>query len=425
VTTSRRLAARLLLLALALGLATLLPRPARGQELQPNPTITIVQISGAFDSAYAGFLKGELKGAAARGDVAVVLRLSSSGTVKADWRSLVAAVAETPVPVATWVGPSGAHASGAAALVWAAGDLRLVAPGARVGPVFPLAVGGTDARGTLLPAGVLQRLVEARTPLRANELVESGVATGSAGTLVEAVRALDGTTVDGRKLAVDPALTTIRFARPGPVVGARHSLATNPTLVYLLLLTGIGAMVFEAFQPGFGPAGYAGALLVALAAYGLVSMPVNPFGLALVLAGAGAMALDVRRNALGPVTWVGGAALAGGSWWLVHTNGPALRPALGAILVGTIGSLVFYGVVMTVVLRAIRGQAGLGQALVGTQGEVRSTLNPQGHVLVEGALWRARALEWDGPVAAGTPVRVTGVDEAALVLDVEPLSERG
>jgi len=114
--------------------------------------------------------------------------------------------------------------------------------------------------------------------------------------------------------------------------------------------------------------------------------------------------------------------LAAGSWFLVHTHGPALRPALWAIVTGVVGSLVFYGIVMTVVLRALRGQsASLGKALVGRSGEVRSTLNPQGHVLVEGALWRARAIEWDGPVAAGTPVRVTGVDEEALVLDVEPI----
>jgi len=63
----------------------------------------------------------------------------------------------------------------------------------------------------------------------------------------------------------------------------------------------------------------------------------------------------------------------------------------------------------------------MGDALVGRVGEVRSTLNPQGHVLVEGALWRARALEWDGPVEAGTRVTVTGVDGEALILDVQPV----
>ncbi|MDQ1712149.1 MAG: hypothetical protein QOE45_1599 [Frankiaceae bacterium] len=420
MTTTRRLATRLFPLA-ALALAALLPHPAEARQPQPDPTITIVQVSGAFDSAYAGFLVGELHRAAKRNDVAVVVRVSSSGTVKADVERLVRTVADSPVPVATWVGPSGAHASGAAALVWYAGDLRLVAPGATVGPALPASVGGHEDGVPV--AGVPPRLLSAT--VRANELVTENIATGSAGTLVEAVRSLDGKTVNGRTLAVDPAVTTIRFARPGPVVGARHSLATNPTLVYLLLLAGIAAMVFEAFQRGFGPAGYAGALLVALAAYGLVSMPTNPVGLALVLAGVGAMALDVRRNALGAVTWAGAVALAAGSWWLVHTTGPALRPALWAIVAGTAGSLVFYGVVMTVVLRAIRGQAGAGGALVGTEGEVRSTLNPQGHVLVDGALWRARAVGWDGPVAAGTPVRITGIDEAAFVLDVEPIPAEG
>jgi len=121
-------------------------------------------------------------------------------------------------------------------------------------------------------------------------------------------------------------------------------------------------------------------------------------------------------------TWLGTVLAVAGSWLLVHSNGPALRPALWAIVVATLGNLLFYGIVMTVVLRALRGQnARLGQALVGRTGEVRSILNPQGHVLVEGALWRARAEGWEGPVSAGTRVRVTGVDEEALVLDVAPL----
>jgi membrane-bound serine protease (ClpP class) len=333
----------------------------------------------------------------------VLIRLDSSGTVKADAAALVAAVRAARVPVATWIGPKGAHASGAAYRIWDAGDVRLVATGTTLRPYGPTSIGGEPAP---------------QPPAR------TVAPDGTAGTLPEAVRALDGRTVNGTTLHVDATQVDVRFARPGPVVAVRHALATNPTLVYLLLLTGIGAIVFEAFQPGFGPAGYAGAAIVLLAAYGIVALPTNPVGLVLLLTGIGGMALDVRRNALGVPTWLGAVLAAAGSWWLVHSHGPALRPALWAIVTGIAGSLVFYGVVMTVVLRALRGQSrDLGQALVGRDGEVRSTLNPQGHVLVEGALWRARALEWDGPVAAGTPVRVTGVDEEALVLDVEPIAK--
>jgi membrane-bound serine protease (ClpP class) len=399
VTTTRRLL-RLFPLALVLAVALAGCSSARTTTA---PTVTIVQISGGIDSAYAGFLRGELARADRDHDVAVLIRLDSSGTVKADAAALVAAVRAARVPVATWIGPKGAHASGAAYRIWDAGDVRLVATGTTLRPYGPTSIGGAPAP---------------QPPAR------TVAPDGTAGTLPEAVRALDGRTVNGTTLHVDATQVDVRFARPGPVVAVRHALATNPTLVYLLLLTGIGAIVFEAFQPGFGPAGYAGAAIVLLAAYGIVALPTNPIGLALLLAGIGGMALDVRRNALGVPTWLGAVLAAAGSWWLVHSHGPALRPALWAIVTGIAGSLVFYGVVMTVVLRALRGQSrDLGQALVGRDGEVRSTLNPQGHVLVEGALWRARALEWDGPVAAGTPVRVTGVDQEALVLDVEPIAK--
>jgi membrane-bound serine protease (ClpP class) len=395
VVTFRR-ALRLLLLALVLATAL----PADAQETR-GPTVTIVQLEGGIDAAYAGFLKKELRRAEREGDVAVLLRLDSSGTIKTDVASLVRAVADSPVPVGTWVGPRGAHVSGAATQLWQAGDVRMFAAGTRRGAPYPADIGGHRIEGRV-PSIVI-------------------VSPTEAGTLLEAIRALVAANVSGGT-PVDPSQVTVRFAAPGPVVRVRQALATNPTLVYLLLLTGIGAIVFELFQPGFGPAGYAGAAIVALAAYGLVALPLDPLGLAAVLGGLAGMAYDVRRNTLWLPTWLGAAVLAVGSWFLVHSDGPALRPALWAIVTGVAGSLVFYGVVMTVVLRALRGQsANLGKALVGRDGEVRSTLNPQGHVLVEGALWRARALEWDGPVAAGTPVRVTGVDEEALVLDVEPI----
>jgi membrane-bound serine protease (ClpP class) len=405
------------LLLLALVAAVFVPSTSHAQDLNQPPTITIVQLRGGIDGAYASFLRGEIKRAEREHDLAVVIRLVGSGTVKADGAALARMVENATVPVVTWVGPSGLRTRGADTLIWLAGDVRLVANGAVVGRVLPVDIGRPKPTRVSTPDALLTR------DLRANELVSTGIATGTAGTLFEAVRALDGKNVNGTTLDVDTSLDRIRFARPGPVVAVRHALATNPTLVYLLLLTGIAAIVFEAFQPGFGPAGYAGWLLVALAAYGLVSMPSSPLGLLLVLAGVGGMAWDVRRNVLGLATWAGAAVLTAGSWLLVHSHGPALRPAVWAIAFGVVGSLVFYGVVMTVVLRALRGQAGrIGQALVGRSGEVRSTLNPQGHVLVEGALWRARAVEWDGPVAAGTPVRVTAVDEDALVLDVEPLA---
>ena len=82
-------------------------------------------------------------------------------------------------------------------------------------------------------------------------------------------------------------------------------------------------------------------------------------------------------------------------------------------------ALAFFVFVMTSVLRAQAGPEGVTvDDLVGRPGIVRSVLNPEGHVYIDGALWRAR---WTGDTKrakVGTPVRVHGV-EGAVVL-VEP-----
>ena len=55
------------------------------------------------------------------------------------------------------------------------------------------------------------------------------------------------------------------------------------------------------------------------------------------------------------------------------------------------------------------------EELVGQAGIVRRPLDPEGYVRVHGELWRARAE--NGPIAAGEPVEVAGIDDG-LVLEV-------
>jgi membrane-bound serine protease (ClpP class) len=448
----------LLLAGLALALLAA-PVPAAAQS-DRVPVVNVVRLSGAIDSAYAGYLRGELDRSEERGDLAVVLQLVGSGSIGVDAAALVERVKNAEVPVVAWVGPIPLGRSEAIAgthtALWLAADLRFVANGAEVRSMQPLQPGGSGAglpdvlaaldadadtdTDTSALAGLLDRGGELSdravldrglaTPVPRTGDSEGRITPGSVNSIADVVRALDGRTFDlgSRSATVElgPDLQSfdIRNANPGLITRVRQALGTNPTLVYLLLVVGAGAVVFELFQPGFGPAGYSGVLLLALAGYGLLALPTSPLGALLTLAGLALLAVDVARGGLGLVTWGGTVALTAGSLLLFESEGSALRVPWPYVVLGVAGSWIFYVVVMTVVLRALRGQsAQLGQALVGRIGEVRSTLNPQGHVLVEGGLWRARALEWDGPVAAGTRVEVTGVDEEALLLDVVPVDE--
>ena len=400
---------------LGAGLLALLPAPAEAQA-DRSAVVNIVQIAGAIEPAYADYIADEIERSEREGHLAVLLRLDSAGSIKVDDVRLIERVASSKVPIATWVGPDDAKVSGLAAALWYVGDVRLSSSDGEIGDPEPLQPGGRDELTEREAAVVAPALREAA----------SGSQPVAAATLREAVSQLDGREADGRTLKIDATQVTVRFATPGLVRRVRHTLVA-PTLAYLLLLAGVMMLVFEVFQPGFGPAGYAGVLTVALAAYGLVGLPLNPLSLVVVLAALLAMTFDVARNTLGPPTYGGLVAFAAGSWFLFHSRGPALRLSWGVILLAVLALFVFFAVVMTVVLRALRGQsAEMGRALLGRIGEVRSTLNPQGHVLVEGALWRARAVEWDGPVGAGTKVEITGVDQEALILDVQPVAaERG
>jgi membrane-bound serine protease (ClpP class) len=58
------------------------------------------------------------------------------------------------------------------------------------------------------------------------------------------------------------------------------------------------------------------------------------------------------------------------------------------------------------------------EGMVGKVGVVRSMLNPEGHIFVAGALWRARAPDQAGKVKTGAKVRVLGINDR-LTLDVE------
>ena len=103
------------------------------------------------------------------------------------------------------------------------------------------------------------------------------------------------------------------------------------------------------------------------------------------------------------------------AWWGVAS--PATLP-LWLIVVASIGGLLFFGFGMTVALRARQRIRSTQAGLVGLVGETRTDLNPEGGVLVKGALWRARSM--DGPIPKGTRVRVRGVDGLILRVEQEP-----
>jgi membrane-bound serine protease (ClpP class) len=65
------------------------------------------------------------------------------------------------------------------------------------------------------------------------------------------------------------------------------------------------------------------------------------------------------------------------------------------------------------------------EEMVGATAEVRSNLDPEGQVFLQGAIWHARLRNREGRVTVGDRVRVESVDGLTLVVRPEAETEEG
>jgi len=115
-------------------------------------------------------------------------------------------------------------------------------------------------------------------------------------------------------------------------------------------------------------------------------------------------------TAAGTVLFLAGSLVA---WWGVA---PAVDLSLWLPILMTVGGLLLFAFGMTVALQARERVRSQQVGLVGLTGEARGDIDPEGAVVVKGAVWRARSN--DGPIPKGTRIRVRGLD--GLILRVEP-----
>ncbi|WP_370326376.1 NfeD family protein [Euzebya sp.] len=460
----------LLVLGLLAGIAapTLLqPEPALAAEQTPQDTVDVVEVVGVLDAPLTDFTIGALETAAEEGSEAVVIRLDTPGALGGDIDALVDAIDRSPVPVVVYVGPPGAQALGAGVRVAAAAHVLALAPATTFGVAVPQDLGDPDALDVAATAALLRDLAEdrGRDPAFADAAAAGdavvAVPDGEAGTAVaedadlgsevdpDRVRTLDEpalvdagiadvveptlqgvlsrlsdleveTAAGPTPLDVDPVTANVRFVNANLLVRILHT-AASPTLAYLLLLVGLLTLAFEIFQPGFGVAGFSAIGLLGLGVYSLVPLPFAPLWVVVAIVGLLLLAYDLAVAGLSWPTAVGTLLLGAGSWWMWAV--PELAPPLWLVIVGTLSATFFFVIVMTTVLRAQGNTAQLGAEHVeGKVGVVRSVLNPEGHIFVGGALWRARAPEEAGRVKTGTRVRVLGLNDK-LTLDVSPVDD--
>jgi membrane-bound serine protease (ClpP class) len=429
----RRLAIALLAVAACLGVLSLGGGPAAAQGDEELGTVDVLQVSGLIDPILVDAIDDAMERAERDGAQALILQMNSRGAVvsRSEIESLMERIAAAPVPIAIWVGPSGARLYGTPGQLLAVADVTGMAPGARVGhfgvPLRPdnatVDFGEATSR---LRDGSLGLSEARRLGVFQQRVPDEGIPT-----IVSMVHALDGYEENGvvletteESVASDgtprrETVATVRFAKLGLVDQLFHTVA-SPAVTYLLLLIGLGLLIFEFFTAGVGVAGVVGAGSLVLACTGLATLPVRGWAVAVLLLAFLAFAIDVQVGI--PRFWTGvGIMLTifGSLMLFEQLPGTTLRPSWITLLAGIGGTILAFVVGMPSMVRTRFATPTIGREwMIGELGEVVEDVDPDGVVTVRSGRWRARTNRAT-PVAAGQQVRVVAID--GVTLEVEPL----
>jgi len=137
------------LLCAALLLAGAAPAAAQPADGADDGVALVVDIDGAIGPATVKLLDNVLGEAEERNARLLILRMDTPGGLSESMRIVIRRILTSPVPVATFVAPSGARAASAGTYILYASHIAAMAPATNLGAATPIQVGG----GLPLPGG--------------------------------------------------------------------------------------------------------------------------------------------------------------------------------------------------------------------------------------------------------------------------------
>ena len=371
--------------------------------------IDVIDVSGPLDATALDFITESIEAGAEVGQELSVIQVNSRAVLAEEaFDRLETIVADPPMPLAVWVGPSPAFAFGAAAELAHMVDHAAIAPPDSVeGHYQPAVLGSDEGRSSELVSAAETGLTLQPTIRQFLQDLDGAVfGTADGDVTVSTVRAFeDGVT-----------LKPVTFRKPG--LGTRFlRLAVMPEATFFFLIVGLTIGVFEFYALGPGVAAGVSAVSLFLGGWGLLTLPTRWWAVAGVVAALLLLVTAHQRGGRLPLT-VGGAVLAQVSGMYLIDGGGQIDPRWWLILPSVLGALFFFLMAMPTVQKARLSTETIGRdGLIGETGSALVDFDPDGVVEVDGARWRATAHREAG-LNQGDSITVTGVD--GLFLEVEP-----
>ena len=366
---------------------------------------------------------------------ALLIEMDTPGGLLESMRVMTGEILRSKVPVIVYVGPSGARAGSAGFFLMEAADIAAMAPGTEAGAAHPVFEFGkpdetmnekivNDAQAFLRSfvtrrnrnAEAAAAAVQSSHSYTAEEALNQHLIDLVAPSESALLHDLDGreiTRMDGSKVVLHLAGARVELVKPT----LREDLLSwlvNPNIALLLLVAGALLIYLEFNAPGTIVPGTLGTLMVLLGIFGLNLLPIRYTAVLLLVAAMVLLILEAKFGGHGALAIAGIICLTFGMLTLVAAPVPQMDVSPWVALAIAVGFGAITVFLVRLAVRARQRKARIGaDAMVGSAASAMEALNPEGHVLVEGEIWRALASE---PVAAGARLKVVGHEQYLLLV---------
>jgi membrane-bound serine protease (ClpP class) len=369
----------------------------------------------------------------------ILIRLNTPGGLIDATRRLVEQIDASPVPVVTFVTPSGGRAASAGFFLLQAGDVAAMAFGTNTGAASPVLMGAemdpvmrkkveNDAAASLRSqatkrgrnAALAEKAVFEAKSFSDREALDAhliDLAVRDEAELLQKLHLREITRFDGSRL-------TLQLDRPEVVEYALTirerlmSTLSDPNLAFLMLILGALCIYLEFSAPGMIAPGVFGAILVLLGLSAMSVLPINWMAAGLIVVGLSCFVLEAKFTSHGVLGAGGVIALVLGALFLVE-GPPEMRIRLGTALGVALPFGLITGFLVVLVVRARANKVVTGASgMIDRTGVSVTDLSPKGMVLVSGEYWNAVSTR---QASRGAAIRVLELN--GLLLKVAPLEE--
>ncbi|MGW8248769.1 MAG: NfeD family protein [Acidiferrobacterales bacterium] len=422
-------------------------------------TAFMLEVKGPIGPATADFVKRGIHEANEQGVKLVILHIDTPGGLSESMRDIIQAILNSNVPVASYVGPSGARAASAGTYIVYASHIAAMAPATNLGAATPVKIGGIpgtpgsedkknsnkkddiDIGDQAMARKVINDSVAyiqslARLHGRNAEWAEKAVREGASLPVDKAVAMhvvdlkadnVDDllNKIDGRKVRVggrDVTLHTKNLVVQRIEPDWRSELLgviTNPTLIPILMMLGTLGLLYELWSPGAVLPGVIGGICIVLALYAVQALPINYAGLALIILGIAFMVAEVFVPSFGALGIGGVIAFVAGSIMLMDSEVEGYEVYWPAILGIAVAGALGFAAIGGFAVRARNKKVVSGmEEMVGLSGRALESFDGEGRIRVHSEEWQARS---EVPITENQLVKVIRLE--GLVAIVEPANK--